>query len=133
MESILGISSKYMGAKEAQAHLQMPVQSHEEIHSKYKSKLEMRVGGEQMKFNIDKFLEFLPDPSMGLKTNFHKPSSKVTHMISFFAGPVQQKCTVSFLFIHGLFNKIVNNTFSCIHYTALNDKMVLYDEVEMVL
>jgi hypothetical protein len=41
MESILGISSKCMNAKEAKAKLQMAVQNHEDIHTEYKSKLEV--------------------------------------------------------------------------------------------
>jgi hypothetical protein len=79
MESILGISRKYMSPNEAQAHLQMAVQSHEEILNEYKSKLEVCVGGGQTWSSSDKFLEFLPDPSMGQQTNVHKPSSKITH------------------------------------------------------
>jgi hypothetical protein len=39
MESILGISSRYMNPKEAQARLQRAVQSHEDIHNEYKSKI----------------------------------------------------------------------------------------------
>jgi hypothetical protein len=41
MESILGTSSSYMNPKEMQAHLQRAVQSHEDIHTEYKSKIKV--------------------------------------------------------------------------------------------
>jgi predicted component of type VI protein secretion system len=41
MESILGASSKYMNPTEAQARLQRSVQSHDDIHTEYKSKIKV--------------------------------------------------------------------------------------------
>jgi hypothetical protein len=101
MESILGISRKYMHPKEAQARLQMAVQSHEDIHNKYRSKLEVRVCSEVSNgkawSNSGKFLEFLPNPTTDKETNIQH-SSELTHMINYFACPVQQICIVLFLF-----------------------------------
>ncbi|XP_067002116.2 cilia- and flagella-associated protein 57 [Anabrus simplex] len=40
MESILGLSAKYMSPKEAQARLSSAVKKHDDIHNEYKAKLE---------------------------------------------------------------------------------------------
>lgn len=52
-------------------------------------------------------------------------------MIDFFAGLVQHTQSHFYLFKVYLI-KLSIGWFSCIHYTALNDKMVLYNEVEMI-
>jgi hypothetical protein len=52
MESILGTSSRYMNPKEAQGHLQRAVQSHEDIHTEYKSKIKVSLLGEWKKADI---------------------------------------------------------------------------------
>ena len=41
MESILGLNSKYISPKEARAKLQLAIQSHQEIHDQYQSKIKV--------------------------------------------------------------------------------------------